>query len=221
MKIQVSVPCNRDVPWEVANSLVATGLFMRKINPAIELEVVWITNCSIVEKARDIQVDVFLKDPKNDVLFFLDSDIVFNPKDLLRLVGHTKKHPIVGAAYPQKKYPIEFPLQFKENEDGIAPDKKDVDADGLLDVWAMGLGFTAVKRIVLEKLSEQADRIEYAPSVVIPHIFHSSTPKRVFRGEDFTFYNKCRDLGYFSKLDVTIQLGHVGSHVYHKNLEEK
>jgi glycosyltransferase involved in cell wall biosynthesis len=223
VNIQISCPVDRQFEWQVANSLVSTALFARSLPKEIEVDFAFISQCSIISKARNLQISEFLKDPKNDVLFFLDSDIVYNPRDLYRVVMLAGKHPIVGCPYPMKAYPISFSIQFKEKEDGVPPKPEEFDKDGLIDVYSMGLGFTAVRRNVLEKLAETADKVNYgAPFGVVPYICEEVRDEaRDFHGEDWTFFKKARDLGFKAKAYALPTIGHIGSHIYYKPAEEE
>ena len=54
--------------------------------------------------ALNYLVDEFLRATDYDYLMFIDSDITFNPEDVISLAAlcDPEKHPIIGGPYPKK-----------------------------------------------------------------------------------------------------------------------
>ena len=57
---------------------------------------------SLVTRARNTLVALFLGNPEYTHLLFIDTDITFTPDNVFRLLEMSKKKPIVAAPYPKK-----------------------------------------------------------------------------------------------------------------------
>ena len=68
----------------------------------IPLQIEFCKNDSLVSRARNNLVARAMADPKTTHLFFVDSDIAWNPVDAVKLLLADK--PIVGGVYPVKAY---------------------------------------------------------------------------------------------------------------------
>jgi hypothetical protein len=72
----------------------------------IQLSAYFLSNESLITRARSYISEVFLNHSQATHLMFIDSDIGFNPKDVLTLlalaISEPEKYDIIGAAYPKK-----------------------------------------------------------------------------------------------------------------------
>jgi len=75
------------------------GLFSRHGFP---LQVEFCRNDSLVTRARNNLVARAMSDPEMTHIFFIDSDITWNPVDIFKLILADK--PLVGGVYPLKNY---------------------------------------------------------------------------------------------------------------------
>jgi hypothetical protein len=82
------------------NSLIGTIKLFEKIG--IELVVEYCRNDSLICRARNNMVARALTDPKMTHILFIDSDISWNPLDILKLILSRKE--MVGGVYPLKKW---------------------------------------------------------------------------------------------------------------------
>lgn len=196
------------VPWPTAVSLMSTVRACDKGGVPIKIEAP--TGCSVVQWARSTVAGAFLRSDFTH-LFWIDSDIVWHPNDFFRLLGFAAHLDVVGATYLLKKEPPSCVVNL-EGE----PGKAIVNGYGCVKVKSMGLGFTVVKREVLEKLAatkvmmrDAVNNIEY------PDIFRvDRTAGGTPRGEDVAFFDDVRELGYDVWLDPSISLYHVGTKLY-------
>jgi hypothetical protein len=149
-------------------------------------------------------------------LFFLDSDIGFNPEDVLKLLAH--QVPIVSGAYPMKTIPKKYCI------DVLYPEQRNGD---LIKINGNGMGFVLIHRQVFLDIAKQYPELKYIPSD-----YHSDTPhtsaemnnsyhyfaehqyQNGFMSEDKSFFYRAQQVGYNIWLDTTIKLNHTGYHIY-------
>jgi hypothetical protein len=150
---------------------------------------------SHVSVAREISIAVICEESEGHYapkfgykkLFWIDSDMVFTPNDVLKLYeadedvvsGCYLTHGNSLAAYSEKYIPL-----LTSNL-----------SIGLRTVEAVGFGFLALKQGVVESI----------PSPV----FRDASTSLELLGEDLVFCKKVRDLGYEIWLDQDVFLGHV------------
>jgi hypothetical protein len=169
-------------------------------------------------------VSHFLSDPDATDLVMIDSDVGWGQGSLVRLLDHDVD--MVGGAYPKRV----FPLQIMWRDDG-GPLSVDT-GSGLAKVWGLPGGFLRIKRHVLEKMDaayadEFAIHDKNVPSGRTVRMFDpyylknpDGTPQRDANGlkkalgEDYSFCQRWRDLGGEVHMDVTISMGHVGTHTW-------
>ena len=143
-------------------------------------------------------------------MVWLDSDMVWEPEDLLALIAH--RVDIVSGCYLMSNN-RQYTLQSLEGawidrdtmsqlfESGVSPD--------LLAVSAAGLGFCSVRRGVVERMSFpwfQTPTIEVGGMSTI-------------QGEDAYFFSRARSLGYTAWADPCIQVGHEKSMMLRGDLD--
>lgn len=158
----------------------------------------------IVTWARDMVLDGFLKSDKQK-LFWIDSDVVWEPEAFFRLVALSTLRDVVCAAYPAKR---EGALDFQISGSG---EEQASDELGLLDIWGTGLGFTIMDRKVCEAVSANASLVvDQNAGEATRSVFRTDVVNGIRRGEDMAFFSDIRGLGHKVWLDPSITLGHVG-----------
>jgi len=163
----------------------------------------------VIENARSFSAKRFGQRRFNRA-FWLDSDLVWKPHDFMKILAYSTRYPIIGAAY-RKKVDKEVYLVGLTEE-------VELDDWGCMRVPGVGLGLTCMHREVLEKLSSQAPLIEFPNQEPIPDIFRfdrlPAEGCRKFRGEDMSFCADAYDIGYDTRVDPSIELGHIGWKTY-------
>lgn len=135
-----------------------------------------IGNESLVSRARNALVGMFLKIPTATHLMFIDADIEFPPDAVLRLAGHDRD--VIGGPVPRKMFDWEgiiaaaargdpapwnqwshygIGFAFKDNKPGqFIADK------GLLKMTNLGSAFMMIKRGVFERMIEAYPETRYS-----------------------------------------------------------
>lgn len=126
-------------------------------------------------------------------IFFIDTDMVFPPDTLKRLLSHGKD--IVGATYAKRAAPF-HPLTITDKgELAQIP-------SGLHRVKLLPTGCMLIRLDVFDKLK--------------PPYFNLGSEQGQLRGEDYYFCESARAAGFdiWCDGDLSAQLGHVGQKVY-------
>jgi hypothetical protein len=123
-------------------------------------------NESLITRARNALVNAFLKTDSTH-LFFIDSDIGFNPADVIRMINADKE--VIGGIYPKKeinwssvKRAMDNGVEFKDlkhhtgsfvvNLVGYAGEVT-VPVNEPCEIYNAGTGFLLIKREVFETLA--------------------------------------------------------------------
>jgi len=84
-----------------ALSLVELILKVSKMDN-LKISIKLLPGDSLVTRARNTLVALFLGNPEYTHLLFIDTDITFSPDNVFRLLEMSKQKPIVAAPYPKK-----------------------------------------------------------------------------------------------------------------------
>jgi len=205
--VAIGMPYDSAVPMETVLSLLATQ--QRCLELGIRLSFC-VRRCGVVTVARDMVLHGFLQG-EAEKLFWIDSDMNWQPDAFLRLVHASTLVEVVGAAYKRKisgdSWLVNAPEGFTAGPHGLFP------------VRGMGLGFTIVDRAVVQKLADQAPKVQDGDTEMAA-VFRIDLINGRRRGEDMTFFADIRDAGYQVWLDANVKLGHMGDANYSGRLAE-
>ena len=205
LRVMIGMPVNRDIPPRTVQSLLATVTHCVRLG--VHLEIQMITGCAIITKARDEVVKQFL-DGDCTHLFWIDSDMTWKSEQFIRLLALGTKVEIVGAAYPSKREPPTFMINFEKS--GMLRGEY-----GLLEVKGLGLGFTIMQRKVIQAISDMSTPMyDEALQREMKSVFRVDIIDGKFRGEDMAFFADLKELGYKICMDASIDLGHIGQKEY-------
>ncbi len=146
----------------------------------MDVKFFYLFNESLITRARNYLVDEFLRSPYTH-LMFIDSDINFNPQDVLSLAALCDDDkPIIGGPYPKKC--IAWEKVRNAVDHGIGDDDinelekftgdfvfnplsgtEEIRIDEPLQVLEVGTGFMMIKRSVFEKFREEYPQFNYKP----------------------------------------------------------
>ena len=145
----------------------------------IEIRFSFLFNESLITRARNYLVDEFLRSNATHLLF-IDSDILFDPQDVLALIALDKD--VIGAPYPKKSINwrnisqalIKNPTLDPGELDGLVgdyvfnpvPGTKSFSVREPLEVMEIGTGYMMVKREVFDKFKESYPKQNYKPDHV-------------------------------------------------------
>ena len=146
----------------------------------VQIKFSFLFNESLITRARNYLVDEFIHRSGCTHMLFLDSDISFNPQDVIALLALDKE--VVGGPYPKKA------IKWKSVKRAVEK-KPDIEAQTLekvtgdyvfnpvkgtaqfsvtepLEVLEIGTGFMMIRREVFEKMTAQYPTIRYKPDHV-------------------------------------------------------
>ena len=201
-KILIAVPCMDQLPAQFAHSLATLtsyGIEDTKIS-------VWFNLGSLIYTSRDAIAKKALLD-EADLIMWFDSDMVFNPDTLYRMLKHIDDgHDFVTGIYYRRTPPF-TPVAFKSmelNEDGQGFTWEEFDEipDGLFEVGACGFGCVLMKTEIFVAVFAKYGQM-FTPIANC--------------GEDIAFCWRARQCGYKIIADPSIGLGHVGHTVITKD----
>jgi predicted O-methyltransferase YrrM len=140
----------------------------------------------------------------SDYLMFIDSDMIFPPDGVWRLIERDKD--IIGGLYYGKNTPNK-PIIYNINENDrfefiLDIPKEPFELDGI------GTGFMLIKRKVLDAFTP-----EVCAKLGKPFNLRQK-PDGSEEGEDLAFCRRAKTLGFEVWCDPTITLGHVGHEIY-------
>jgi len=143
---------------------------------AIETKFSFLFNESLITRARNYLVDEFLRSDHTHLLF-IDSDIHYNPQDVLALMALDKD--VIGGPYPKKSMnwgniaqaaranpnmdPNELEQLVGEYVFNVVKGTKQFSVTEPLEVMEIGTGFMMVKREVFERMEKEYPAIKYKP----------------------------------------------------------
>jgi hypothetical protein len=145
----------------------------------IETKFSFLFNESLITRARNYLVDEFLRSECTHLLF-IDSDIHYNPQDVLALMALDKD--VIGGPYPKKSInwgniaaaarshpniePKELEQLVGEYVFNVVKGTKQFTVTDPLEVMEIGTGFMMVKREVFDKMEKEYPMIRYKPDHV-------------------------------------------------------
>ncbi len=203
VSVMIGMPAGRDLPIQTVKSLIATFTACRDRGLACQFGA--IANSAVIQWARDEVVDLFLKSDCS-VLFWVDSDMVWEPGQFIRVLVWAQLYGVACAAYPAK---LEVPTFYLLPGNGVP------NVHGLLEIDGIGLGFVAMRREVVEALANKAPKVrDQIAEREIAAVFRIDHVNGHRRGEDMAFFADIREAGFKVMLDPSVDLGHVGQKQY-------
>jgi len=249
MELQIKVEELRTKSLFVATPMYGGmnhGLYMKScldlqsafIQYGIPIKFSFLFNESLITRARNYLVDEFLNRSDCTHLLFLDSDICFDPRDVIALLALDKD--VIGGPYPKKaikwqniarglaKNPdMELGMLEKLAGDYVFNPVKGTQQFSVsdpLEVLEIGTGFMMVKREVFPKFAAAYPHLRYKPDHVgqahfdgtrhIHAYFDTVIDKESERylSEDYMFCQWWRNIGGKIWLCPWMKTAHIGTY---------
>ena len=169
---------------------------------------IWNSKGSILPKLRTILVKQALQGNFTHILF-IDSDMTFPADTLHQLLNRDKA--VVACNCPVKAIPSSPTARLHGGERG-EPLFSIPDDFGVRQVWRVGTGIMLVKTSIFRELPEPWFPIKWNEKL------------QDYTGEDWAFCEKLEqaDIPIYVDLQLSKQIGHVGSFVFeHKHVEKE
>ena len=181
---------------------------------------------SLVSRARNAAVAHFLEDEENTHLLFIDSDIIFEPEDVYRLIQAKKD--VIAGMYP-KKYIVWDRLKKDPNAERVdfpIGGEIKVTDDDFIESGYLPTGFLMIKRKAILKLIEQHPELKYKNDIDgygfdndnFYNLFNAGIRNGIYESEDWGFCSLWKESGGQVLIHPDINLKHVGWHEYSGNL---
>ena len=154
----------------------------------VQVKFSFLFNESLITRARNYLVDEFLHRSECTHLLFIDSDIHFDPNDVIAMLALDKD--VIGGPYPKKAIKWKsIKTAVKKNPDIDPGSLEKLAGDFVfnpvkgtaqftvsdpLEVLEIGTGFMLVKREVFNKMEEAYPMIRYLPDHVGQQHFDGS-----------------------------------------------
>ena len=177
-KVFIAIP-TYDGKLNIKTAYNLAQLMPRAFQHGVSFNLSHMSGCSLITMARNSLVNEFLKTDCQELLF-IDSDVNFNPQDVIALLALDKE--VIGGPYPKKAIKWRSVKKaLEKNPDLDAQLLEKVTGDYVfnpvkgtaqftvtepLDVLEIGTGFMMVKREVFAKMEEAYPMIRYKPDHV-------------------------------------------------------
>ena len=192
---------------------------------------------SLVTRARNTCVAMFLRNSTYTHLMFIDNDIGFEPENIARLLE--KDEPFVCSPYPIKKYQFNRIKDIDPSVLNTLSDKEIVARllkynvhvsskmgpysrtihNGFMEIDRAGTGFMLIRREVIERMMLKYPNLKYKSHDIgekeyedyLWRLFDCEMDEdNCYLSEDFTFCDRWRKIGGKIWMDITAQLTHTG-----------
>jgi hypothetical protein len=186
----------------------------------IKHEVVTVPGDSLVMRARNALVAVFMASAHSHLLF-IDADIEWQPEAVLRLLAADKD--VICAAYPKKFLPVTYAINLKRDADGRA---RQCPSSGAVEIMDAAAGFLMIRRAVFERMMAAYPQTRYVPAqgltveqgaltyALFDCVVETIDGAPRFLSEDYGFCHRWRAIGGEIWLDPGIRLNHHGTMSY-------
>ena len=192
-----------------------------------------ITNESLITRARNTLVHMFMK-TEADALLFIDSDHGFVAEDIVKMVNSGKD--LIGAPYAMKSLNWEnirkAAISGKERLDlysgnfavNFLPEQQNFKGDEPFKVRDVGTGMMFIRRNVLEELRDKGVVKKYRNNSLNSEIpmgefvyeyfttLITEEPEQILLSEDYAFCHFWRSLGHDVYAAPWVRISHAGEY---------
>ncbi len=172
---------------------------------------------ALIGRARSIAATWFLEYSPASYLIFIDSDMVFEPMDMARLMKDLRDgYELIGGTYVVRSG--KFLAHWGDNGKVILGGETPIRPIRFLSTGFMGISKTLLRRMV-----DQLEMPICHPSLPIFRCYpffesgakwFEDNKEWIFMSEDWDFCEKARKVGTVPYLDSSILVGHAGDKVW-------
>ena len=216
-KLMIAIPCY-DGKVNIRTAFAIAELVPKLDKMGVRLNLVHMSGCSIITKARNKLVRNFMESDCTDFLF-VDADVVINTDAVTRLLALSSDKDVVAGSYPRRSKDAKFFLDFYLDEDG----QLEFDDHGLMRVESVSTGFMLIRRHVIEHMIEKHPEWEYkgdGDGETEHALFDFMILNGQYIGEDYAFCLRARAEGFKIYLDPMISLPHIGTEEFTRDFEK-
>lgn len=200
----------------------------------ISHEIKIIQNESLISRARNGLCAMFMDNPNYTKLLFLDSDLVFSPNTILRMIQ--SKKPIVGAIYPKKNINWDKVKYFSNKVDTNELQIRSTDLNynfkyynknkvkienGFAEMNDIPTGCMLICKKALSMIIHKNRHTKYINNTAgyggsncFYDLFQTGVVDNIYLSEDYFFCKLARDCGIPLWVDTQATLIHIGRHNY-------
>ena len=181
---------------------------------------------SLVSRARNAAVAHFLEDKENTHILFIDSDIIFEPEDVFKLIKANKE--VVAGIYPKKYIVWDRLKQYPESERVDFPigGQIKMTEDNFLEMDYLPTGFLLISRTAINKIIKQYPELKYRNDIDgymsagdnFYDLFKVGIRNGIYESEDWGFCSLWKSVGGKVLIHPEINVKHLGWHEYEGNL---
>lgn len=195
------------------NSLLATIKVLEK--HYYNIDVIFMSYDSLVQRARNDLIKIAVEG-EYDYLFFIDSDMVWEPQWVLELLD-TPVDVISGTARKKSDDELSFAIKIKKDFENA---KRLSGNSDVMEVAGTGMAFTKITKEVLKKVwdvskpysnGERSSRMVFNIGIDKDNELYS---------EDTSFCNKWISMGGTIWVNIGMTCGHIGSKIFGGNFKE-
>lgn len=215
-KLMIAIPAY-DGKLNIQSAFELPRLALMASKYGFEIELVHLSGCSIITRARNSLVNQFMTSNATEMLF-IDADIRFKAEDVIRIMALGSDKDVLAGPYPRRAKDQMFFCDIWHNEHGGV----ELTEEGLLRVKRIGTGFMFIRRHVIEAM--QKPEWKYWVDVENAHhyaVFDFKVTPEGYVGEDYLFCDRVNEAGFAVYIDTSMNLGHYGSTEFVANFEEQ
>lgn len=208
------------------NSILQNILFLKEKNILVQWK--FLTQESLIPRARNELVRQFLDETVDDYLMFIDADINFPADSIYKLICHKKE--IVVGIYPKRQ------IYWDGIKNAVLNNVKDfwnfgcsyvfnsnADLDKnnpLIEIEHGATGFMCIHRSVFLSLKDRVPQYRTSDfsKYSCYNFFDTSILNGLYLSEDYHFSNLWTQFGGKIFADMSIKLDHIGNHVFSGDL---
>ena len=202
MKVLIGTPAyDGKLPAQYVDSLI--GSISLLTQSEIEVHHLFLCNDALIQRARN-EIFKVAKEGAYDYLFFIDADIIWDPKDIIKLIETGKD--IVGGTYRLKTDMQEI-YAFKML-DNVLP------TASIIEVDSFAIGFTCISKKAIDIIWNNSTEYKDALGNINRMVFNSGVHKGEFASEDIMLCKTFQKLNGQVFLDTSITVSHIGNKIF-------